>query len=352
MPKEGHFQDPVLPIPFLSALTRAIALCGISVDDVLVSEQIDLDKLPGVPISKIAIIVKSFLARSPLTTIFPILKVLNDNGMAEMLTISTTAKTLTSGTHYLMKHGPFAYLGIQLYYETNDYQDCYLIQAKQAESLSRTLMIELCAALFVRSLPAQFQETWPILCVQFDFIPTGDVADYEKFFGCRVLFNQDANRIHISKGLAEREIKSYSPNLLAQAIEALQEKTDLLLSLQGVRFQVSLLVQRLVTEKIKSVANDQTPEYELDLSIETVANILGLNVRSLQRKLKQEGGSFLRSKNQVLINESKNWMDQGQRNLDLIAETLCFSDRASFSKVFNKYEGVWPAQYKQRKYIG
>lgn len=350
MSKEESVLDPVLPIQFVQGLARAAALSGISVDEVLDSENIDLENLPGLPISKIAIIVNFLIAQSPFSTFFPILRIINDEAITEMLTISSTSKNLLDVKNCLMEHGPFSFFGIQFKYEIGKDRDFYIIESHQPESLSRLFMLEICAASFVRFLPTQFQALKPLKCVEFDFELTGNLVEYEMFFGCPVLFSQAENKIHLSKDIVEKEIQSYSPNLLSQAIKSLQEKTDILLSLQGIRFQVSQIIRRLVSEKITAIKNHASHEIKLDISIENVSKLLGLNVRSLQRKLKQEGGSFIKSKNQVLIDESKKWMDDGQSNLDLIAEVLSFSDRASFSKVFNKYEGMWPAQYKQRKY--
>jgi AraC-like DNA-binding protein len=134
--------------------------------------------------------------------------------------------------------------------------------------------------------------------------------------------------------------------LLAAAIEMLKQKTFILLSLQGASFQVSQTVRNLVLEKKALITSIRHDGELIDLSIGNIANILGLNVRSLQRKLKLEGSGFTELKNQTLVEESKRWMDDGQNNLDIISETLGFSDRASFSKVYKKYEGVWPAKYR------
>ncbi len=341
--------DPLLPNPFVQGLVRAAALNGVSVDSILHAENIDLENAPGIRLSKAAKILNYFVGQLPITTIFPIMQVFNDEAINEILTISSTARTLSEATEHMMACGPFSPAGLQLSYDRShpDY-DNYQIHAQHTDSLSRLFVIEFCAATFVRFLPAQFQKSTVIERVEFEFDLTGELSEYEAFFACPVVFGHLQNRIRLKKGVIDAEILSHSPALLERSISLLQEKTDTLLSLQGYRFRVAQVIREMVADNIKALENRPAGNIPLDLSIESVAGKLGLNVRALQRKLKQEGGAFVDCKNQTLVDESKKWMDAGQSNLDLISDSLGFTDRTYFSKVFKKYEGIWPAQYKQK----
>lgn len=210
----------------------------------------------------------------------------------------------------------------------------------------RRFLIEVAMAASLRFLPAQFQGLPIVEQVNFDFESAGDHSEYEAYFGCPVKFNQPYNRIQLRKNTVAAEIQSHSPVLLANAMKILQEKTDTLLSLQGYRFRTSQVVKRLVDARLDSISKGSLPNEDLDFSIENIAQHLGLSVRALQRKLKLEESSYVECKNQTLIEESKKWMDKGQTNLDRIAETLGYSDRAAFSKVFKKHTNLWPAQYR------
>jgi len=351
MSSRSYSLDVVLPIQFVKGLVRAAAMSGISVDDILSSENIVLSELSGLPVSKTVLIVKCFIERSPVTTLFPMLQVINDDALTEMLTIFAAAETLEAATEYLMESGPFPALGMHLSYERGTDHDFYLVKSNQLEGGARDFMIAICLAIFVRLMPSQFkdlpmQRSSIIHKVELELGAEGNIVEYESFFGCPVFFDQAHTRIQLSKDAITTRIASHSPNLLAAAIETLKQKTYTLLSLQGACFQVSQVVSALVLDKKQSIRRIRSEGEPIDLSVGNIANILGLNVRSLQRKLKLEGSAFTEIKNQTLVAESKRWMDEGQSNLDIISETLGFSDRASFSKVYKKYEGIWPAKYK------
>ena len=348
MPDSHQVNDTVMPIPFAEGMVRAAAMSGISVDQILLTEGIDLSKLPGLEISKIVKIVNGLLEQAPISTIFPIVRVINDEAINEMLMISSTSKNLIESAQKMMACGPFSALGLEISYQSLEEFDAYEVRASNPEGPVRRFLIEVAMAASLRFLPAQFQGLSVIEQVEFEFEQTDDWSEYDAYFGCPVKFNQPLNRIRLKKHTVTAEILSYSPKLLANAMKVLQEKTDTLLSLQGYRFRTSQVIKHLLEARIDSTSNGGLPNEDLDFSIENVARHLGLSVRGLQRKLKLEDASYVECKNQTLIEESKKWMDKGQTNLDQIAETLGYSDRAAFSKVFKKYTELWPAQYRKQ----
>lgn len=338
--------DTVMPIPFAEGMVRAAAMSGIPVDQILHVEGIDLSKLPGLEISKIVKIVNGLIEQASISTIFPIVKVVNDEAINEMLMISSTAKNLIESAQRMMACGPFTALGIAISYRSLDEFDAYEVAASNPEGPVRKFLIEVAMAAAVRFLPAQFQDQPVLEQVEFEFEQKSNCSEYESYFGCPVKFNRPHNRIQLRKNTVTEEILSYSPTLLANAMKILQEKTNILLSLQGYRFRTSQAVKRLVEARIECISSGNLPNENMDFSIENVAQQLDLSVRALQRKLKLEESSYVECKNQTLIEESKRWIDQGQTNLDRIAEVLGYSDRAAFSKVFKKHTNLWPAQYR------
>lgn len=346
MPDSNQTIDTVMPIPFAQGLIRAAAMSGMSVDDVLIAEGIDLNTLDGLPISTIAKIVNYLVEQSPVTTIFPIIRVINDEAINEMLMISSTSKNLIESARNMMLCGPFSSLGLEIRFQALEEFDTYEVLPSIPKGSTRRFLIEIAMAASVRFLPAQFDGLSVIEQVELEFEQVGDLSEYEAYFGCPVKFSQPRNRVQLAKNVVTTDILSHSPGLLANAMEILQQKTDTLLSLQGYRFRTTQVVRSLVEERINGIGLGALPDDNLDFSIDNVAKRLGLNVRALQRKLKLEQSSYVECKNQTLIDESKKWMDKGQNNLDLIAETLGYSDRAAFSKVFKKHTDMWPAQYR------
>jgi len=300
--------DIVFPIQFVQGLIRSAAQNGISVDPVLTAKDLDIDSLKGLPFVDIYEIVQLLLEQSPFTTIFPFMRVINDDAIAEMLAIGACSKTLRECTKNLMEFGPFSAIGLNMHYAETAEQDVLNIDVTtHGEPLK--LLVELGAGAFIRTLPPQFQGAKIVRQVEFSFPLQGCLEEYELFFGCPVVFEQSYNRIHVNKGVIHSDIQSYSPKALASATSALRTKTDTLLALQGYRFQTSLVVKERTRKQIQTQQGITTSSDQLDLSIDTIASELGMSARSLQRKLKLEECSYVNCKNQILVDELSKRLD-------------------------------------------
>lgn len=331
--------NPVFHMWFADAIVRAAAMIGIPVDNTLTSLGVDLDNDAYISLSEIVSITNALLEDSPYSTILPIMHVMTGGPIVEFISVVTTAKSVKEGIDSMMEYGPYHLMDLYSYYELLPDADYFVIEVSLQPKIDRRLMIEMAAGCCFRLIPAQFIDNM-VLQVEFEFESQGNDAEYEQYFGCPVLFEQSRNRVKFKKGIAETQLNSHSPARFAKAIEVLKYRTIKVAAIQGFTFQVAQSIRIL----LENCGLGNLPV----LSIDRVADHLSMSVRSLQRKLKQENASFTDVKYQTLINESKQYLDNGESNLDLIAEVLGFADRASFSKVFKKYESIWPAQYKRR----
>ena len=176
-------------------------MSGISVDQILLAEGIDLSALPGLEISKIVKIVDGLVHQSPVTTIFPIVSIINDEAINEMLMISSTSRNLIESAQKMMACGPFSALGLEISYQSQEEFDTYEVISYNQEESVRRFLIEVAMAASLRFLPAQFQGSPIVEQVNFDFESVGDHSEYEAYFGCRVKFNQPYNRIQLRSPL-------------------------------------------------------------------------------------------------------------------------------------------------------
>lgn len=346
MPTNKTSFDTRLPIEFIRALVRAASSQGISVDDILDAENINFDTVKGVPISKTVKIINYLIEQSPISTIFPLFSVINDEAIVEMIAICSTSKTLVDAFENLQKHGPFSVIGISVYFEESEDQDFFCVDNSNVESTARQLLTEMATAAFVRFLPQQFKLKETMKAVEFGFSARGDLREFEYFFQCPVSFDHEVTRIALPKGIIDQEIRSYSPQMLKASVATLCEKINILKELQGISFHVCTMVRTVLSEREKHARDLNHREEALQLNADNIANRLTLTTRSLQRKLKLENERFVDLKNRTLMQESIRLIKQPNVSLEHIAELLGFSDRASFSKTFKKYEGVWPAELK------
>lgn len=104
--------------------------------------------------------------------------------------------------------------------------------------------------------------------------------------------------------------------------------------------------QALIWEpRVRAAIEAQLPEGEP--SAETVAQVLGLSLRSLQRHLADEGCRYDLLVNQCRENLALLHISDAGASLSEIASLLGFADVESFSRAFKRWTGLTPAQYRQ-----
>ena len=87
--------------------------------------------------------------------------------------------------------------------------------------------------------------------------------------------------------------------------------------------------------------------YSKNLTLEEVANDVHLNPAYFSTVFKQScGSSFKEYLNMVRIEESKRLLANTDYSVIDIAIAVGFEDQSYFSKVFKKYTGLTPKQYR------
>ena len=82
-----------------------------------------------------------------------------------------------------------------------------------------------------------------------------------------------------------------------------------------------------------------------------IAAILGLNERSLQRRLKAEGYSFQQLLAQVRQQQACDYLQYSNLNVLNISQLLGFKEQSSFNHFFIQQLGITPLQYKTEKVV-
>lgn len=84
----------------------------------------------------------------------------------------------------------------------------------------------------------------------------------------------------------------------------------------------------------------------LNHSAENVALQLGLPLRTLQRRLKDEGATFQSILEEVQLEKAKYFLIDRELDIDSIALKLGFSDRHSFGRAFKRWTNITPAAWR------
>ncbi|MQG94809.1 AraC family transcriptional regulator [Pseudomonas sp. MN1F] len=194
--------------------------------------------------------------------------------------------------------------------------------SRQATELAIGVMLRLCAAL----LGAQ----WHPISANFTHAAPADLAVHRRIFGCTLVFGSEFNGIVCPAA----DLDSASP----QANEAMA---------------------RLARRYLDTLPAGGTPSLELELrktiylllpmgraTIEQVAQTQGMNVRTLQRRLEEEGLTFKDMINNVRRDLVMRYLENPSYSLGRIADMLGYSMPSSFTRWFIAQFGMPPASWR------
>lgn len=158
------------------------------------------------------------------------------------------------------------------------------------------------------------------------------VPVYKNAFRCPVSINQDFDSISIPLALVHAPVEQHSP-----ALKALS------------KFQVEKRISELsgdktIAETLQALLT-QHP-YLMAQGIDGCASHLYLTGRTLQRKLKHLDTNYREVCDSVKRELAMSLLE-GKSSIDQISDLLCFSDRRSFTRAFQKWEGMTPSAYRK-----
>lgn len=159
-----------------------------------------------------------------------------------------------------------------------------------------------------------------------------DIAEYERVFGCQVLFNQDKIAIGLKEEHVEEKVITANYNLLSVLIAHATEKSASLNKTLGF---VSLVK--------KSMLNLIQPEFP---SIDQVSSHLNISARTLQRKLKEEGKTYQEIIDELKLEFAKSYLNQAELAISEIAYLLGYADASAFNRSFKRWTGTTPSDYR------
>lgn len=159
------------------------------------------------------------------------------------------------------------------------------------------------------------------------------ISEYERLLGVRPEFGQSSNTVFLKKEHVEQKVLSSNYELLRLLVGHAMEKVD---QIKGTEEFHDVVKSRII-ELMK-------PEFP---AIDQVAFGLNLSVRSLQRKLGEEGYSYKEIVESLKRDFAFRYMGQADLNISEIAMQLGYSNSAAFIKRFKKWTGQSPSAYRR-----
>lgn len=191
---------------------------------------------------------------------------------------------------------------------------------------------ELVVGVLYRMLAQFLGATWKPRNVCFMHGAPSSTATSLRVFGMVPLFNQEFDGIMCRAADLEAPLPSYEPAMARQ----LRQYLDGLLAQSNTTMPDK--VRQLVVALLPSGA----------CSIERVAQDMGVDPRTIQRRLLRHGQSYMDIVNQVRSELAMRYVENRERSLTEIAALMGFSSLSAFSRWFTTQFGCSVSKWRQR----
>ena len=155
-----------------------------------------------------------------------------------------------------------------------------------------------------------------------------------QYFGCRIQFNSARDVLVFSKGALETPFASHHPEMLELMTPGLEA------ALQA-RAAAESLAQQVRNVLVKGMGGKR-------LSVEFVARELRIGVRTLQRRLEDEGTSYQKLLDEVRQSTARHLLAATDLDTGEIAFVLGFEELNSFMRAFQGWEGTSPGRWRMQ----
>lgn len=161
------------------------------------------------------------------------------------------------------------------------------------------------------------------------------LRSYQHVFRCPVYFGQSMSAVVLTQEQLEMPLRQPDANLR----ETLEQHAQA--ALCGLRGRYSIVEQ--VRALIRAVLRDRQPSKEM------IAEQMGMHVRSLHRKLVEEGATYQHVLDQVRLEVAIEYLGDARLSVEDVARRLGFYEGRSFIRYFRRQTGLTPGRFRLQK---
>ena len=153
-----------------------------------------------------------------------------------------------------------------------------------------------------------------------------------RYFGCDIRFNSARDVLVFPKGALETPFASHHPEMLELLTPGLEAALR-------TRAAAESLAQQVRNLLVKGMGGKR-------LSVDIVAKELRIGVRTLQRRLEDEGTTYQRLLDEVRQSTARHLLTATDLDTGEIAFVLGFEELNSFTRAFQGWEGTSPGRWR------
>lgn len=169
------------------------------------------------------------------------------------------------------------------------------------------------------------------LSVHFSHSPASSPRAYYRHFQCDVLFNQDFDGALFDRKFLDRQITGADEGL-RQALDRYLEQLELHF-VDDLAGRIRVVIQQTLSAP--------------DCNIESVASLLAMSKRTLQRRLDEQGLNFRAMLADIRGDTACRYLSGSKLPLTQLAELLGYTELSAFSRAFKSRYGETPARWRK-----
>lgn len=244
-------------------------------------------------------------------------------------TSHTLREALATGLRYLPLST--AYCRLRLFEENGFFT--VVFAADLIPSLLRQFLLERDMATSINIISELSLAGVKLSCIEFEGEPPSYAHDIESICGFKPVYRSSRNAMTVTVEEAGRLLPTYD----AQLVRLMDEQC---------RQQLQHRQQTGITGQVRQ---QLLGSLGLVASLEQVAEALAMSPRNLRRKLEQENTSFKVLLDQERQQIAKQLLHGSQMKLDELAFHLGYTDTASFSRAFKRWENCSAGEYRKNR---
>ncbi|SFK93377.1 AraC family transcriptional regulator [Shimia haliotis] len=171
--------------------------------------------------------------------------------------------------------------------------------------------------------------------VHFAHLRNANTKPFEKFFGCDVAFGRSENAIAFKSSDMDVPLLTADDNL-QRALLAICETT--IAQLPRSPDSIARKIEKLLSERLASGSATQ----------DNIARELGMSVRTMARRLSEEGTTFANLVNDLRKALARDYLLSSDLPLTEIAFLLGYNNAGSFSTAFRRWFGTTPRDFRKQ----
>ncbi|MGM0563518.1 MAG: AraC family transcriptional regulator ligand-binding domain-containing protein [Pseudomonadota bacterium] len=155
--------------------------------------------------------------------------------------------------------------------------------------------------------------------------------------GLQLQFDQVVNELRFPIEMMRQPLPKANPELVSAAQEEMEAE----------------LVRLNVRNDVAAMVRLQIQGWEGRLpTLDQVAERLHMSTRTLKRRLQEADTSYQQIKDSARFRRAIHQLEASDDSLEVIAESLGFSDASNFSKAFKNWAEMTPSEFRQRLHTG